>query len=45
MRGGRGWVIRNELKKHVKENKQGASTRLVIVHYELKGMFNSPLSP
>lgn len=40
-----GRVIRNELKTHVKESKQGSLTRLTVVHYELKGMFNSCLSP
>lgn len=31
-------------KKTMKENKKGALTRLMIVHYELKGMTNSSLS-
>lgn len=37
-------VIRNKLKtknkKHMKEIKRGTLTRLMIVHYELKGMIN-----
>ena len=33
-----------EKKKNMKENKKGALTRLIIVHYELKGMTNSSLS-
>lgn len=31
-----GRVIRNELKTHVKESKQGPLTRLIVVHYELE---------
>lgn len=31
-----GRIIRNELKTHVKESKQGPLTRLIVVHYELE---------